>query len=168
MTTKTRLVLVAISTALVISTLGCGVAGAQKAVAPSDADLDEMAKLGVGPGAQRCSKVQRQVDGITDIYRSNLTDEEKMVKLSAIWAQSAADMKKSAEGDEDIEAAMAPQLFMLEGLAGQLRTAAAAGQKQPPAEVKAAFERVKTMTDSYVKMMRLMCPKLSLPPMMGK
>ena len=148
--------------------LGCGIAGVQKAVAPTEGDLDEMARLGVGLGDQKCNAVQSQIDGIKAVYESNLSDEEKMAKLSAIWSNTAADLKKSFASDQDVKAAVEPYLLMLEGACGQCADLGSGRAKATSPRDKRTFDRMKVMTSSYVKMMRLLCPKLTLPPIVGK
>jgi hypothetical protein len=168
MTKQIHFVLAAFLAVVALLTLGCGVSIAQKAVAPEEGDLDEMARAGIGLGASQCQEVQKRISSVVGIFESSLKDQEKMAKLSEIWSQSAAEMRKSGEGDELIQTTMEPYLLLMEGLAAQLKASMGTGNKQAPEEMKATFDRMKLMTGSYVKMMRLLCPKLVLPPIMDK
>jgi hypothetical protein len=168
MTRHILFVLAALLAGAALLTLGCGVSIAQQAVAPEEGDLDEMARAGVGLGSSKCNEVQQKISAVVSIFESSLKDQEKMAQLSQVWAQSAEEMRKSGEGDELLKTTIEPYLLIMEGLAGQLQASMGAGNKQAPEQIKAAFDRMKLMTGSYVKMMRLLCPKLSLPAILDK
>ncbi len=150
--------------------MGVGSTGvhSQAPMSPDQRDLDEMAQIGVGLGSDRCREIQQQVDEITAVYRSGLKDEEKMAKLSQIWSRSAGELRKSGESDEIIQATVNQYLPFMEELAAEAQASVKAGQTQASKDKAAQLDRVKTMTRSYVKMIGLLCPKLSLPPIMNK
>ncbi|MEW6351734.1 MAG: hypothetical protein AB1646_22020 [Thermodesulfobacteriota bacterium] len=159
---------VGVFAAVLVIGLGSAWVHAQTPMSPSDIDLDEMARIGVGLGAAKCREIQQQVDEIMSIFRSGLKDEEKIGKLSQIWSRSAAEMKKSGESDEDIRATVNQYLPFLDMLAAEAQTALKAGETQVSKDKAAQLDRIKLLTQSYVKMIGLLCPKLTLPPIMGK
>ncbi len=154
--------------AVVVMSIGSPGIHAQGPVAPSDSDLDDMARIGVGLGAAKCRQIQQQVDEIMSVYKSGLKDEEKIAKLSRIWSRSAEEMKKSGESDDDIKAAVNQYLPFLEILATEVTASVKAGETQASKDKTAQLERLNVLTQSYVRMIRLLCPKLTLPPSMTK
>jgi hypothetical protein len=121
-----------------------------------------MPKPPIGP--EVCEAVQAQINAIVDLGRSpNLTEEQKMEKLSASWAESMAKLRKAGERDEDAEKiAESMNATMMDLL---VKGTAASDQDKKSAKgdadaaLNVALERIKP----YVAMMKMMCPNLKVP-----
>jgi len=152
--------------ALVIASVGASVAEAQNA-GPSDQEVQDMARgMGMDPGL--CNDLQNRINEVVAISDSSLSDDEKMTKLTEAVAQSMADMQKAASKDPEVESAIGQHLVLVQALMAAARTSASGNDKKVSDSVKDDLEKLKIITKNYVQMMKLMCPKLTLPDVMNK
>jgi hypothetical protein len=142
-------------------------ASAQKA-APSDEEVQDMARsMGMDPKV--CGELQNQVNQVSAIFQSSLSAQEKLTKLQETLAASMAGMQKSAESDPEIGAIVKQYTVMMMGLLATTRgSLSGAEDKQVSTESKQELDKLKVLTSTYVNMVKMMCPKLSLPEVMNK
>jgi hypothetical protein len=141
-------------------------ASAEKA-APSDEEVQDMAR-GMGMDPKLCGELQNQVNQVSAIFQSSLSAQEKMTKLQETLAGSLAGMQKSAENDPEIGAIVKQYTVMMLGLLATTRGSVASEDKQASSESKQELDKLKVLTGTYVNMVKMMCPKLSLPEVMNK
>jgi hypothetical protein len=133
---------------------------------PTPEELEDLSKdLGMNPA--QCEALQRQIDDVVSVYQSGMSDDEKIAKLSALWGQAAASMRKSGEKDPDVGATAGQYLTVMEDLVAMAK-AQSGSDKDASVAARNALTRLKGMSQNYVKMMKILCPKLSLPPIMNQ
>ncbi len=144
----------------------CGPAYAQKA-APSDEEVQDMAR-GMGMDPKLCGQLQNQVNQVVNIGQSSLGAQEKLTKLQEVLTGSLAGMQKSAENDPEIGMIVKQYTFVIAGLLATVSGSAATEGKQVSPESKNELEKLKVLTTTYVNMVKMMCPKLTLPEVLNK
>lgn len=138
-----------------------------RAAGPSDEEVQDMARsMGMDP--RRCDDLQNQINRVTSISESSLSDDEKVSKLSEALAESIAAMQKSAQKDAEVEKAVNQYLLLIRDLLSAARASATGDHKNVSASVKNDLQRLTILTKNYVAMMKLMCPRLTLPEAMNK
>jgi hypothetical protein len=141
-------------------------ARADKPAAPSEEELADMAQdLGMDPAT--CDAIQARIDQVVAVYQSSQTESEKLAKLTELWSQAMTDMKKAGEQDGDVASTSGQYLLIMQELVDMAKAAPDGGQQVSPA-AKNTLVKLKALTQNYVKMMKIMCPKLSLPPLMNQ
>ncbi len=134
---------------------------------PSDKEIQDMARnMGMDP--KLCDGVQERINRIVAISESSISDEEKVEKLSEAVTESIAGMQKSGSKDEEVARAANQYLGLMKGLIAAVRASAAAGDKKVSATAKEDLQKLIILTKTYVAMMKVMCPKLTLPDTMNK
>jgi hypothetical protein len=137
------------------------------AAGPSDEEVQDMARsMGMDP--KQCEAIQNQVNRVTSISESSMSDDEKVSKLSEALAESMAGMQKSAQKDPEVDKAVSQYLVLIEDLVSAARASATGEDKNVSAAVKNDLKRLTILTKNYVAMMKLMCPRLTLPESMNK
>jgi hypothetical protein len=119
--------------------------------------------------ASVCRQVQKQVDDLVAISESaSMSREEKIAALSQSWAQSIATMRNDAKKDEETAQ-------MVKGLSDSVAKILALGlassqqgQKDVSSDTKQALNDVNEQIKPYMSFMKILCPKLVLPPVMQK
>ena len=145
----------------------CSPAAAQGAGGPSLGELEDLAKdLGMNPAT--CDAVQKQIDEVMAVYQSGLSDEQKIASLSQLWSQTATSMRKSGEADSEVAATGNQYLLMMNELVAMAKHSSGGSNKNVSAEAMNSLRKLKALTQNYVKMMKVMCPKLVLPPIMNQ
>jgi hypothetical protein len=140
--------------------------GAQN-TAPTDEEVQDMARsMGMDP--KRCAVLQNQINKITAVAESSLKDDEKVARLSELVAQSMAEMQKEASKDEEVAGIVNQYLSLMQGIMSAARTSGAGDDKKVPSTAAEDLAKLKTMTHTYVQMMKLMCPKLVVPESTNK
>jgi hypothetical protein len=136
-------------------------------VRPSDQDAQDLASsLGMDP--KLCDGLQERIDRILAISESSISDEEKVEKLSEAVAESIAGMQKSGSKDTEVAKAANQYLVLMKGLLAAARQSAAAGEKKVSSTAKEDLQKLIILTKVYVSMMKMMCPKFTLPDAMNK
>jgi len=115
----------------------------------------------------KCNALQQQIDQVVAVYQSSMTDEEKVARLMEVWSQSMAAMQKSGENDPDVAAAARQYRVMMEELLAMAKASSGGGGKDVPADARESLKKLKVITQNYVKMMKILCPKLKLPAIMN-
>ncbi len=152
--------------ALAIIAWGTVVTAAQN-TAPSDQEKLDMARtLGVNPAL--CAGLQDRINAVVAIYKSSNSDSQKIAALTKAINQSMVEIQKAASQDPEIESAIKPQLALIQELMVAAPLSASGDDKKVSAAAKDDLQKIKIMTKGYVNMMKLMCPKLTLPEVMNK
>ncbi len=134
---------------------------------PSDQETQDMARsMGMDP--KSCDGLQERINRIVAISQSSMTDEEKVEKLSEAVAESIAGMENSGAKDAEVANAAKQYLVVMKGLIAAARESAAADGKKVSVAAKEDLQKLIIMTKTYVAMMKVMCPKLTLPDTMNK
>ena len=134
---------------------------------PSDQEIQDMARsMGMDP--KLCDGLQERINRIVEISQSSMTDEEKVEKLSEAVAESIAGMEKSGSKDAEVAKAASQYLVLMKGLIAAVRASAGADDKKVSASAKEDLQKLIVLTKTYVAMMKVMCPKLTLPDTMNK
>jgi hypothetical protein len=138
-----------------------------RAAGPSDEEVQDMARsMGMDP--KRCDDLQNQVNRVTSISESSMSDDEKVSKLSEALAEAMAGMQKSAQKDAEVEKAVSQYRVLIQDLISAAKASATGDDKKVSAAVKNDLQRLTILTKNYVAMMRFMCPRLTLPEAMTK
>lgn len=138
-----------------------------QAAGPSDEEVQDMARsMGMDP--KQCDGIQNQINRVMSISESSMSDDEKVSKLSEALAESMAGMQRSAQKDPEVEKAVGQYLVMIQDLVSAARASATGDDKNVSAAVKNDLQRLTILTKNYVAMMKLMCPRLTLPEAMNK
>lgn len=134
---------------------------------PSDQEVQDMARsMGMDP--KLCAGLQERINRIIGISESSITDEEKVEKLSEAVAESIAGMQKSGSKDAEVATAANQYLVLMKGLLAAARQSVAAGDKNVSNTAKEDLQKLIILTKVYVSMMKIMCPKLTVPDTMNK
>jgi len=134
---------------------------------PSDREIQDMARsMGMDP--KLCDGLQERINRIVAISESSITDEEKVEKLSEAVAESIAGMQKSGSKDAEVAKAANQYLVLMKGLIAAVRASVGTGDKKVSASAKEDLQKLIILTKTYVAMMKIMCPKLTLPDTMNK
>ena len=134
---------------------------------PSDQETQDMARsMGMDP--KLCDGLQERINRIVAISQASITDEEKVEKLSEAVAESIAGMEKSSSKDDEVAKAANQYLVLMKGLIAAARASAGTDDKKVSATAKEDLQKLIIMTKTYVAMMKVMCPKLTLPDTMNK
>lgn len=152
--------------ALVIIAWGAVVTGAQTTGPTDEEKLDMARTLGTNPGF--CSGLQDRINSVVAIYGSSVSDSEKIAGLTKAINQSLEEMLKAASQDSEIGNAIKPQIALIQELMTAAPLSTSGNNKEVSAAVKDDLKKMKVMTKDYVNMMKLMCPKLTLPELMKK
>lgn len=154
------------ATALLVVILAPCFAEAQNA-APRDDEVQDMARsFGMDPSL--CDGLQAQIDKVVNIYRSAAPDDEKVSQLTETLAESLRNMRESGQKDPEVDRLVKQYLTIIEGLLASARDSFKAGVKQLPPDTKDELQKLKILTGTYMSMMKMMCPKLTLPDLMSK
>jgi hypothetical protein len=161
-----RMLLIVVVATFAVAGFSLGLAEAQKPGGPTSEELEDIAKdLGMEPA--KCDAVQRQIDQVVSVYQSGLTDNEKIAKLTELWAQSAAALKKSGESDPDVGATAGQYLLLMEEVVAMTKASPSGDDKAVSSTARDSLKRLKILTQNYVKMIKILCPKLTLPAIMN-
>ncbi len=145
----------------------CGSVNAGRSTGPTSEDLEDLSKdFGMDPA--KCDAVQKQINQVMAVYQSNLTDDEKVASLTQLWSKSAAAMEKSTSDDPDVASTANQYLVMMKELVAMAKDSPNDSDKNVSAAAANSLKKLKTLTQNYVKMMKVMCPKLVLPPLMNQ
>jgi hypothetical protein len=158
---------------LVAAILCCGIifpkaqaADTQK-TGPSDREIQDMARsMGMDP--KLCEALQERINRIVAIADSSLTDEEKVTKLSEAVAESIQGMQTSGSKDPEVANAASQYLVLMKDIITAARSSAAKGDNKVSASAKEDLQKLLIVTKTYMSMMKIMCPKLTLPDTMKK
>jgi hypothetical protein len=115
-----------------------------------------------------CDGLQAQIDKVVNIYRSSVTEDEKVSQLTEALAESLRNMRESGQKDPEVDRLVKQYLTIIEGLLTSARDSFKAGVKQLPPDAKDELQKLKILTGTYMGMMKMMCPKLALPDVMNK
>jgi len=153
-----------IVTVLVVMNSVPGLVRAQQAV-PSEGEVQDMARsMGMDP--RQCDAIQNQIDRVTSVANSSISDNDKVARLSEFLNQSIEAMKQAASKDQEVAQIVNQYLSMIQGL---VAAALNAGKdKSVPSGAAEDLAKLKIMTQTYVQMMKMMCPNLKLPESMVK
>ena len=154
-----------LSAVAIISSL-VSMAQAQNA-GPADQEVQDMAR-GMGMDSRQCENLQNRINHIVGIYESPLSDNEKVASLSEAVAQSMAEMQQAAAQDPEVEKAVNQYLGLMKELMAAARSSASGDDKKISDAAKDDLQKLKIMTNTYVQMMKALCPKLTLPDVMTK
>jgi hypothetical protein len=165
--TRSHFGVVAVMAAFAVMCCLCGPAAAQRSTGPSPDELEDLAKdMGMSPA--KCNAVQQQINQVVAVYQSSLSDEEKIARLSQLWSQSAASLQKAGSADTEVASTADQYLSMMDELVGMAKDSSKGSDKNASAAAMNSLKKLKTLTQNYVKMMKVMCPKLTLPPIMNQ
>jgi hypothetical protein len=149
-------------------TMGLGALAIEtRAAGPSDEEVQDMARS-MGRDPKQCEAIQNQVNRLTSISESSMSDDEKVSKLSEALAESKAGMQKSAQKDPEVDKAVSQYLVLIEDLVSAARASATGADKNVSAAVTNDLKRLTILTKNYVAIMKLMCPRLTLPEPVNK
>jgi hypothetical protein len=131
--------------------------------------LEDLGKdFGMDPA--KCDAFQEQINQVVAVYQSALSDDEKIARLTELWSQSAESLQKSASDDPEVASTANQYLILMKQL-----VAMAMAEESPSGTDKSAsaaatnsLKKLKTLTQNYVKMMKILCPRLTLPPIMNQ
>jgi hypothetical protein len=130
-------------------------------------DVQDIARsMGMDPAL--CDELQRRIDHVVSVSGSLLNDAEKVTQLTEILSQSLKDMQKASQNDPEADRIVKQYLAIIEGLLAAARGSTPSGDKQISPDVKNELQKLKILTDTYVGMMKIMCPGLKLPQTMNK
>jgi hypothetical protein len=153
--------------AFAVMMLGPATVEAQPSTGPSPDELEDLARdFGMDPA--KCNAVQKQIDQVVAVYQSGLSDDEKIAGLSALWAQSAASLQKSAAADSEVASTANQYVLMMEELVAMAKDSPSGSDKNVSVAAKNSLNKLRALTQNYVKMMKVMCPKLNLPAVMNQ
>jgi len=134
---------------------------------PSDQEIQDMARsMGMDP--KLCEDLQERVNKIVAISDSSLTDQEKVDKLSETVAESIAGMQTAGSKDAEVANAANQYLVLMKDIMTAARSSAAKGDNKVLASTKEDLQKLLLITKTYMAMMKIMCPKLTLPDTMNK
>lgn len=137
----------------------------QNPAAPSEDEVQDMARnMGMDP--QRCDALQNQIDQVTSVASSSLSENEKAAQLSQLLDQSIESMKQAASKDPEVAQIVNQYLSMMQGLVAVAKNPG--DDKSVSAGTAEDLSKLKIMTRTYIQMMKLMCPKLKLPESVDK
>ena len=142
-------------------------AGQGRNAGPSDQEIQDMART-MGMDPKLCDGLQERINRIVAISESSITDEEKVEKLSEAVAESIAGMQKSGSKDAEVAKTANQYLVLMKGLLAAARASAAAGDKKVSTSAKEDLQKLIILTKVYVSMVKVMCPKLTVPDAMNK
>lgn len=142
-------------------------AQAQQSSGPSPEELEDLAKdFGIDPA--QCEALQKQIDRVVSVYQSGMSDDEKVARLSELWAQTASSMQKSGANDPEVGSAVNQYLFLMQELMAMAQASPGGSDKSVTPAARNSLNKLKGLSQNYVKMMKVMCPKLTLPPVMNQ
>jgi hypothetical protein len=135
------------------------------ASAPSDGEVQDMARsMGMDP--RQCDALQSRIDQVTSVANSSLAENEKAARLVELLNQAIESMKQSASNDPEVSQIVNQYLGMMQGLVAAARNQGNDKSASPNSEED--LSKLKIMTQTYLQMMKMMCPKLRLPESMAK
>ncbi len=165
--TRIRFGVIALLATFVVWGYLCGPTIAQRTTGPSPDELDDLAKdLGMGPA--KCNAVQEQINQVVAVYQSSLSDEEKIAALSKLWSQSAVSLQKSASADPEVASTANQYLVMMQELMVLAEASPSKTDKNASPQAINSLKKLKMLTQNYAKMMKVMCPNLTLPSIMSE
>jgi len=136
-------------------------------VAPKDDEVQDMARsFGMDPAL--CAGLQNQIDRVVNIAASAASDDEKISRLTEALAESLENMQQASLKDPEMDRIVKQYLTLIQGLLGMARDSFRTDGKQISPEAKNELQKLKIMTSTYVSMMKMLCPKLTLPDAMNK
>lgn len=128
------------------------------------ADVQRCESQATGPSQDLvCDNLQQQIDQLVAVSKAtDLTDEQKIAKLSKSWTDSLAAMNQFSGKDDEttkLVTEMAGPLIRI--VESALKTSAADGSVS--AETKRDFDKIGQLIKPYVAVMKMICPTLALP-----
>ncbi len=134
---------------------------------PSDQEIQDMARnMGMDP--KLCEALQERINRIVAIADSSLTDEDKVNKLSEAVAESIGGMQTAGSKDPEVANAASQYLVLMKDIITAARSSTAKGDNKVSASAKEDLQKLLIITKTYMSMMKIMCPKLTLPDTMKK
>lgn len=134
---------------------------------PKNGEVQDMARsFGMDPAV--CVGLQSQIDRVVNIAGSAASDEEKISRLTEALAESLENMQQASLKDPEMDRIVKQYLTLIQGLLGMVKDSFRTDGKQISPEAKNELQKLKIMTSTYVSMMKMLCPKLSLPDVMNK
>jgi hypothetical protein len=136
-------------------------------VSPKDDEVQDMARsFGMDPAV--CEGLQSQIDKVVNIAQSALSDEEKISRLTETLTESLENMQQASLKDPEMDRIVKQYLTLIQGLLGMVKDSFRTDGKQISPEAKNELQKLKIMTSTYVSMMKMLCPKLTLPEVVDK
>jgi DNA repair ATPase RecN len=133
--------------------------------APSQSDLSEMSEtMIIDP--RECAALQSRIDKLTSVADSSLSEVDKVARISEFLNQSLDSMKQSASSDPDVSQIMNQYLSLMQGIISAARNSADPDKINP--SIVQDVSKLKIMTQTYVQLMKIMCPDLRLPQSFAK
>jgi DNA repair ATPase RecN len=133
--------------------------------APSQSELSEMSEtMIIDP--RECAALQSRIDKLTSVADSSLSEVDKVARISEFLNQSLDSMKQSASSDPDVSQIMNQYLSLMQGIISAARNSADPDKINP--SIVQDVSKLKIMTQTYVQLMKIMCPDLRLPQSFAK
>ncbi len=133
--------------------------------APSQSELSDMSEtMIIDP--RECAALQSRIDKLTSVADSSLSEVDKVARISEFLNQSLDSMKQSASSDPDVSQIMNQYLSLMQGIISAARNSADPDKINP--SIVQDVSKLKIMTQTYVQLMKIMCPDLRLPQSFAK
>jgi type I site-specific restriction endonuclease len=115
---------------------------------------------------RECAALQSRIDKLTSVADSSLSEVDKVARISEFLNQSLDSMKQSASSDPDVSQIMNQYLSLMQGIISAARNSADPDKINP--SIVQDVSKLKIMTQTYVQLMKIMCPDLRLPQSFAK
>jgi len=136
-----------------------------KPAAPSEDEVQDMARrMGMDP--RQCEALQDQINQVTSVANSSLSENEKAARLVDLLDISMESMRQAASKDPEVAQIVNQYLSMMQGLVAAARNSV--NDKNVSSKTADDLSKLKIMTQTYVQMMKMMCPRLNLPESVEK
>ncbi len=152
-----------ILTTAVCVLLWAGQSYAEKRILPPPSEDVQNASPLMGIDPNICAALQKQVDSVTSISGSGLTEQEKINRLTQHLAQSIASMRQSAKGEPDAAVPVQQYVTLIQALLAVVRSTPDAGNSSVPTAAAEGFQKFQALTSTYVNLVKVMCPSVALP-----